>query len=478
MSTNESSQSQGLLVSLRLKDKEVLVIGGNREALSRVGHAMDANAKVSVLCPKDELCEGLKDRFINPGLIGVSTNGGGPRLAARLRTHIQKSLPPRFAEAVAKIAQLRSRVKNTPTPPGAGGLVKKRMTWMSKLWIHGVLRKWRILRGGRCETVGGYERGDTLPPSASSTSSSRKKDTSTEEGNSWNQVSKDPVKALHSVIGFWIRFWATLWIFPLRILISFVKRVFPGTRDLDIPLIDSPSPSPRSTSDCERIYSNSRSRWSWPGALSLLTVGAVQQLQAADTIVTDVLVSQEILDFVPAGVPIIKLPKKEKGASDDIQDLANRLCLDAVKQGRRRVVRLKGGDPFLFGRGGEEVLYLRSHGVNVEVCCGVSSVNGVLGSAGIPGGRWPDIPPWGNGMRTTVVFMPIARMKGLCEKFVASGYPKEVEAAVIEKGTIEGERVVFGTLADMAEKVVAVGVGSPALLVVGDVCTVLQGARE
>ncbi|KAJ3070051.1 hypothetical protein HDU99_002775, partial [Rhizoclosmatium hyalinum] len=68
-------------------------------------------------------------------------------------------------------------------------------------------------------------------------------------------------------------------------------------------------------------------------------------------------------------------------------------------------------------------------------------------------------------------------MKGLCEKFVASGYPKEVEAAVIEKGTIEGERVVFGTLADMAEKVVAAGVGSPALLVVGDVCSVLQGAR-
>ncbi|KAJ3072146.1 Multidrug resistance-associated protein 1, partial [Rhizoclosmatium hyalinum] len=67
--TFESSQSQGLLVSLRLKDKEVLVIGGNREALSRVGHAMDANAKVSVLCPKDELCEGLKDRFINPGIV-------------------------------------------------------------------------------------------------------------------------------------------------------------------------------------------------------------------------------------------------------------------------------------------------------------------------------------------------------------------------------------------------------------------------
>ncbi|KAI8842199.1 tetrapyrrole methylase [Chytriomyces cf. hyalinus JEL632] len=489
----------GLIVSLRLLGKKVLVVGGNKEAESRVMHALDAGAVVTVLSPVsgltavlvqrveanevsliDAAFEGVQDLYFDTqagdnadgcktydlvlgcldeyneseqlaecaralkipvncadvphlcdfffvavmreGLlqIGVSSNGGGPRLAARLRSHIQSTLPKGTREAVSKIARLRVLVKNTPTPPGSGSLIKKRMTWMTRL-----CDQWSF---------------DDMVSLPTAPAASAKPNLATQSSQQLLQIP------------------------PL-----------PASKTPKVVLVGA-----------------------GPGSTNLLTVGAIRNLAAADTIVTDHLVSADILRHVPPTCKILQVPKKEKGASDAAQDVANDLCATAIlKHGAKHVVRLKGGDPYVFGRGGEELVYLRERGVNVEVVPGVSGVNGILGSAGIPAtfkglsegvvvltargekGAWPEVPAFGDGLKTVVVFMPIARMKGISDLMVSrQGYPSTLPAAVIENGSLDHQRVIKGTLATIPDLVVSEKVVSPALLVVGKVCTVLDKVQS
>ncbi|KAI9340568.1 tetrapyrrole methylase [Obelidium mucronatum] len=563
---NTNTTSPGLLVSLRLSGKHVLVIGGNKEALSRVGHAFDAAAIVTVLAPSNTLCDGLREKYVGPGLVkhidaafegvedlymdmdeldendnprtyhcvlgcldehadslriaecsralripvncadvpdlcdfyfvavfkeglvqvGVSTNGGGPRLAARLRTHIKDTLPARTGEAVAKIAHLRTRIKTAPAPPGVSivSLVKKRMQWMSRLcdaWTFEQMAEMEeedVLR-----LIGAYERGEQQPPV---------------------QIIKDPVGVSVSTVWFFGSLWFNILLYPVRVSFSLLSAAFPGLKTWTPPAISPNLPKKDAVEaiqipklEIDLISSGSTPVvvlvGAGPGNPNLLTLAALKQIHAADTIVTDTLVSPQILSLIPKHIPIVYVPKKEKGKSDAVQDLANEMCMTAItQQNRKRVVRLKGGDPFLFGRGGEELLFFRERGVHVEVVVGVSSVNGVLGSVGIPAtfkglsdsvlvltargenGAWPDVPSWGSGMRTTVIFMPIARMKGLSDLMISRGYPSDLPAAVIEKGTCQDQRVIKGTLSDIHEKIVTAAVISPALLVVGGVCSVLS----
>ncbi|KAJ3006480.1 UNVERIFIED_CONTAM: hypothetical protein HDU68_004039, partial [Siphonaria sp. JEL0065] len=462
------------------------------------------------------LCDFYFVAVLKEGLvqIGVSTNGGGPRLAARLRTLIKNSLPPKTAEAVGKIAHLRSRIKNAPTPPGEGSLVKKRMQWMSRLcdaWSFDQMAD--MEEEDVISLISAYERGEQQPPVPGS-SISHRNDLSSGISSivsripSVQQVVQDPLGITTSTCLFFISLWFSVLFYPVRVSFSLLQTVVPGLKDYSLPaLFPLPNPStptltpPPPGIQIPKLKASSTTPstpivilvGAGPGNPNLLTLGALQQIHAADTIVTDNLVSPEILSLIPSHIPILTVPKKEKGKSDAAQDVANEMCMTAIKQhGRKRVLRLKGGDPFLFGRGGEEVLFFRERGVNVEVVVGISSVNGVLGSVGIPatfkglsesvlvltargeGGSWPEVPVWGNGMRTTVVFMPIARMKGLSDLMISKGYPADLPAAVIEKGTCEGERVVNGTLSNIAEKIIEASVSSPALFVVGGVCTVLQ----
>jgi uroporphyrin-III C-methyltransferase/precorrin-2 dehydrogenase/sirohydrochlorin ferrochelatase len=178
------------------------------------------------------------------------------------------------------------------------------------------------------------------------------------------------------------------------------------------------------------------------------------------------------------------------------QEAINALLVQLARQGLR-VVRLKGGDPFIFGRGGEEIEALAAHGVPFEVVPGISAANGAAASAAIPlthrdhaqscvfvtghlrdGSMDLDWHSLVRPRQTLVVYMGLQALPVLCRELVAHGMAPQTPAAVIEKGTTRKQRIVTGTLATLAGDAQAAALESPTLVIVGSVVTVrerLQG---
>ncbi|KAI9014964.1 tetrapyrrole methylase [Gaertneriomyces semiglobifer] len=231
-----------------------------------------------------------------------------------------------------------------------------------------------------------------------------------------------------------------------------------------------------------------------PGDPGLLSVRAHDLLRTADMVMSDQLVPPQIIALIPPR-RLQFVPKKAAGKSDASQDTANQTCLAALSRGLN-VVRLKGGDPFLFGRGGEEVIYFTNHGYEVQVVPGISSCIAAPESAMIPvthrgvadqvlilsgrgeGGAYPDIPSFYE-KRTTVILMAVARLADLVERMTQKGYPQHLPVAVVEKGCWgdEHERVIKGTLENISLMVKEANVGAPALLVVGGAVNALQDRK-
>lgn len=155
------------------------------------------------------------------------------------------------------------------------------------------------------------------------------------------------------------------------------------------------------------------------------------------------------------------------------------------------VVRLKNGDPFVFGRGGEEILNYRAHGIEPEVVPGVSSALAAPLLAGIPltmrgvadqflittaqgrGGSWPELPPYA-AQRTFVFLMGVGRLAELAGRLIGAGYPADLPVAVVEKAAQPKQRTVRGHLSSIAERVAAERVNAPAAIIVGHVCDALH----
>jgi uroporphyrin-III C-methyltransferase len=213
-----------------------------------------------------------------------------------------------------------------------------------------------------------------------------------------------------------------------------------------------------------------------PGDPGLITVRGLELLRACDAVVYDRLVAEELVDEAP--------------------DDALRICRDGLDQeavdgllvelGRELdVVRLKGGDPFVFGRGGEEALVLVAAGIAVEVVPGVSSIAAVPAAAGIPvthrgvadrvtiatahaaDDSEPDYEGLARTGGTLVLFMGLGRLEELARGLIAAGLPASTPAAVVSRGTLPDQATVAAPLADLAER--AAGLPGPALVVVGDV---------
>src|SRR4051794_17355021 len=217
-----------------------------------------------------------------------------------------------------------------------------------------------------------------------------------------------------------------------------------------------------------------------PGDPGLLTVRAVELIAAADVILYDRLIPEHALDGARADAELIYVGK-EGGGPQMPQEEINRLLLEHAGAGRR-VVRLKGGDPFVFGRGGEEALVLRAAGHPVEVVPGVTAGVAAPAYAGIPvthrdlasgvafvtGHEDPAKPEsaldWAALARfpgTLVFYMGVRALPRIAERLVAEGRPTSQPVAVIERGTLPGQRTVLATLADVAEK--AAGIRAPAV---------------
>lgn len=229
-----------------------------------------------------------------------------------------------------------------------------------------------------------------------------------------------------------------------------------------------------------------------PGDPELVTLRGLRRIQAAEVLVYDRLVHPDLLAEAPEAAERIDVGKAP-GRPSPTQDEINALLVDRARAGRT-VVRLKGGDPFVFGRGGEELLACRAAGVRCEVVPGLTSAVGVPTAAGIPlthralagafsvvtAHRAADLDgvDWGALARldTLVVLMGVARLPYVATNLVRSGRPGSTPAAVIERGTWAGERVVTATLADLPERAEAAGVRPPAIVVVGEVAAFAAGS--
>ena len=229
-----------------------------------------------------------------------------------------------------------------------------------------------------------------------------------------------------------------------------------------------------------------------PGNPGLLTLAGKSALEQADVVLHDRLVGEEILDMLPSRAEKIDVGKT-KGRHPIPQDEINRLLLKYAREGKT-VVRLKGGDPYLFGRGAEELEQIAEAGIPFRVVPGVTSAVAVPAWAGIPvthrqfasslhiftghgkDGNPPDIPYRTlAGLGGTLVFlMGLSAVADLCRNLVAAGMPENTPAALIENGTLAVQRTVSGTLATLPGLAETEAVVSPAILAVGSVCRLAE----
>jgi len=222
-----------------------------------------------------------------------------------------------------------------------------------------------------------------------------------------------------------------------------------------------------------------------PGDPGLLTLRAVEALKSADVIVHDGLIDPRVLDYAPADAQRISVAK-QRARHTLSQDAINALIVAHVKAGSI-VVRLKGGDPFVFGRGGEEVEAVRAAGLKVEVVPGVSAALGCAAEAMLPlthrdwssavsfvAGQCKGLSEqdWsglaGRG-RTLVIYMGVANCRGIADKLMADGVAPDMPVAVLERGTLPGARAIRTLLADLSDMMERERVKSPAIIVVGEV---------
>jgi uroporphyrinogen III methyltransferase/synthase len=228
-----------------------------------------------------------------------------------------------------------------------------------------------------------------------------------------------------------------------------------------------------------------------PGAPDLITVRGAEVIRLADTIVYDYLASPDIVQMAPAAAERIYAGKMGNGAQPFEQTAINQILIEHARAGKR-VVRLKGGDPFIFGRGGEEAEALAAAGIAFEVVPGVSSAIAVPAFGGIPvthreygsfvvfvtGHQGPDKDsaaiPWEELARavcargTIVILMATAHLRGNLARLMKGGLASDTPCAAIQWGTTAAQITVTGTLITLADEIERAGLAAPAVVVVGE----------
>jgi len=225
-----------------------------------------------------------------------------------------------------------------------------------------------------------------------------------------------------------------------------------------------------------------------PGDPDLITLRAVELIKKADVVLYDRLVSKKIISMIPKKAKTVYVGRT---VGDDYkhQDDTNKLIVEYAKT-KRCVIRLKGGDPIIFGRGGEEAEYLKKHKIKFEIVPGITSGIGSATYAGIPlthrkfassvvfvtghedsekkkeDVRWKKLA---KSTDTIVVMMGLTRISIICKQLSAGGMEKNMPVAVIQDGTTTKQKMVIGTISNIVQKVKQSKIKSPSIIIIGKV---------
>ena len=230
-----------------------------------------------------------------------------------------------------------------------------------------------------------------------------------------------------------------------------------------------------------------------PGDPALLTLKAAKLLKTCDVVLYDRLVTNKIIELIPDKCKRIYVGR-EIGDSSCHQDRTNNLMVAHAKNGEK-VLRLKGGDPFIFGRGGEEAEYLREHNIKFEIVPGITSPIASAVYAGIPithrkfsssvaivtghesAGKEESIVKWdklANAVDTVIIMMGIGRLRQISTDLINAGMDKNTDAAVIENGTTSKQKLVKGTLENIVNLSKKAKIKPPAIIIIGRVVSLQE----
>ncbi len=225
-----------------------------------------------------------------------------------------------------------------------------------------------------------------------------------------------------------------------------------------------------------------------PGDPKLITLKAVDAIKSADVVLYDRLVSKGIISMIPKRTEKIYVGR-DVGDDYKHQDSTNDMMLKFAKK-KRNVVRLKGGDPFIFGRGGEEAEFLKKHKIKYEIIPGITSGIGSAEYSGIPlthrdfassvvfvtghedakkkteAVRWKKIA---KSVDTIVIMMGLSRLEKICKELVKGGLDSKTPVAVIQNGTTSKHRMIKGNLSSISQKVISSKIRPPSIIIVGKV---------
>ncbi|CAH1762933.1 11007_t:CDS:1 [Entrophospora sp. SA101] len=485
-----------LLLAWRIKDKNILIVGGGEVAASRIVKALEADAKVILICPEKGLNKEVRYRIENnqihkwinrefqnddldeeggidmvlsaidnpersreicllcrekkipvnvadvppmcdfyfmaehrdgPLQISVSTNGKGPKMATMIRNKVAENLPNGIGDTIEKVGLLRQKLRQYDSEHKSS---KKRMNWMSRICEEWTMEELKLLDENLINLLLQFYEQDHTP-----TYSSIIKQLSNKE--QFDQNLKIDKKGKVILVG------------------------------------------------------------AGPGDPDLLTFKARQALLDADLVITDRLIPESLYSMVKCEVRMAPTKKSgdgdnggdgdegKKSRSAEAQDLLQSWCLKACKEGKI-VVRLKIGDPFLFSRGGEEVLFFKENGCAVEVIAGISSALSAPMAANVPvtyrglsnqvtimtgqaaQGKLPEVPNY-NPMCTLIALMAVGKAEELSKELLNKGYPKYLSAVFVENADRPNQRIIYATVESLGKIVEKENVISPSTLIIGRV---------
>jgi uroporphyrin-III C-methyltransferase len=388
-----------------------------------------------------------------PLQVGVTTSGKGCKLASRIRREIAAALPPDLGLAVERL-----------------GIVRRKIWEQDHANEGGVELEVEDEEAGQTATFNKL----VLPSDAEATKARRMR---------WlSQICEYwPLKRLAAITDEDVE----------QILQSYKKEA------LNSPSVDEKPPLSILTLDARRNQGRIILAGSGPGHPDLLTTATLKAIRSADLILADKLVPAPVLELVPRRTPI-QIARKFPGNADQAQDELHRMGLEALQKGQT-VLRLKQGDPYLYGRGAEEVAFFREHGYEALVLPGITSSLSAPLFAQIPAthrsvsdqilictgtgrkGASPD-PPAFLSNQTVVFLMALHRLQDLITSLLehqkGTSYPPDTPCAVIERASCPDQRVIRTTLQHVVMAIDEEGSRPPGLLVVGASCEVLKKAPQ